>query len=56
METKPWYKSKTVWLNAAGLALELVNFATPLFASGAISTVLGVANIVLRFFTTQGVH
>ena len=48
METKPWYKSKTVWINvllligavATGLQGELV-------ASGTL-TLSAVANIVLR--------
>lgn len=47
---KAWYKSKTFWLNVAtfgvAAALEQPNPET-------LAQVLAVANLVLRFFTTQ---
>lgn len=57
---KPWYKSKTIMLNlvatiAAGIVAalpQLQGLMTPQNFAIA-STVLGVANIGLRFITTQ---
>ena len=62
LQTKKWYKSKTVWLNVA----TAVAGATPLIANftGLVSpftyalllTVVGIANIALRFLTVEGVE
>ena len=50
MTSKPGYKSRTFWLNLAAVvvasALEEPNPST-------MAQVLGVANIVLRFFTSE---
>jgi ABC-type phosphate transport system auxiliary subunit len=47
---KAWYKSKTFWLNLATLgvasALEQPNPET-------MAQLLALANLILRFFTTQ---
>ena len=49
---KAWWKSKTFWLNLATIgvssALEEQNPAT-------VAQVLGVVNLILRFFTSQAV-
>lgn len=58
---KPWYKSKTVWLNVA----TVVAGGGPLVANftGLVSpvtyaillTFIGLANVALRFITTKGI-
>ena len=61
MDKKPWYTSKTIWLNVAVAALAAVEAAT-----GAMQPVLGdngvyaiiagglpVANMILRAMTSQ---
>ena len=48
MTGKPWWKSKTFWLNIATLGVaSAVEQPNP----AALGQVLAVANIVLRFFT-----
>jgi hypothetical protein len=50
MTGKPWWKSKTFWLNIATLGVaSAVEQPNP----EALGQVLAVANIVLRFFTHQ---
>lgn len=59
MEPKPWYLSRTVWLNAASavfyVAEIVVNVSQtmpiPPGLSGAVGVLVNVANIVLRFKT-----
>jgi hypothetical protein len=49
---KAWWKSKTFWLNLATLGVaSAVEQPNP----AALGQVLAVANIVLRFFTSQGI-
>ena len=50
---KRWWKSKTFWLNLAtlGVASALEEPNPEALAQG-----LAVANIILRFFTSQGVN
>ena len=59
---KPWYKSRTLWVNAAVAALaafELVSGLLQPFLSvnvfTAVAVGLPVINAVLRVITTQGV-
>lgn len=61
--TKPWYQSKTLWLNflAAVLVALETNFHLLQSSIGdhayvAISSVLAGANVVLRMVTTEGIH
>ena len=50
MTGKPWWKSKTFWLNIATLGVaSAVDQPNP----ETLGQVLAVANIVLRFFTHQ---
>ncbi len=61
-QKKKWYQSKTVWLNVA----TAVAGATPLIANftGLVSpftyamllTAVGIANIAVRFLTTEGIE
>lgn len=59
---KPWYKSKTIWLNAAAAALVVVetNFhllqgsVPPVIYVAAVGT-LAFANVLLRAVTTTGI-
>lgn len=46
-EAKPFWKSKTVWMNIAAVIAD----AATLFASGGTITAISVANIVLRAIT-----
>ncbi len=54
MQSKPWYQSKTLWLNALALG---VHVATSYLGVTSIPdvnpTVLAVANLVLRLVTKQ---
>lgn len=60
--TKKWYQSRTVWLNiatvvAGGMPL-VANFSglvNPLFYAGLL-TVVGAANVALRFLTDKGIE
>ena len=50
--TKPFWKSRTVWLNVAATALTIfMEYDNP----AVIAQALALANIVLRFFTSTGV-
>jgi len=65
MDTKPWYKSKTMWFNiatvvAAGTAFVSSNPAAflpflPEQSAPVILAVVGVINVMLRAVTTTGV-
>jgi len=49
-------KSKTVWFNTIAAAVEIANFVSPFIPPqyhAAVAAGVGVANIVLRKFTTQ---
>ena len=58
---KPWYKSKTIWLNLAVAGLAAVEAATgalhPVLGDNgiyiAVAGVLPVANMILRSMTSQ---
>ena len=55
--TKPFWKSKTVWVGAATVAASIVLY----FAEGAekgtmLATIAGIAAIVLRLVTNKGVR
>ena len=61
MTPKPWYTSKTIWLNLAVAGLAAIEAATgalhPVLGNNgvyvAIAGVLPVANMLLRAMTTQ---
>tara|TARA_R100000808_G_C2151857_1_gene161042 strand:+ start:4342 stop:4521 length:180 start_codon:yes stop_codon:yes gene_type:complete len=57
METKSWYRSKTLWANGLVLIASLVAGAS----GGAVEVspedtagILAVVNMILRLITTQG--
>lgn len=58
---KPWYRSKTVWVNLAFAALAIVEVnlrvLQPALGNwyGVAVIALPLANLFLRFVTTQGV-
>lgn len=55
METKPWYLSKTIWVNAlalAGSVLIAVGFDPGRWAEISV-TVLAVVNLALRLYTGE---
>lgn len=64
MDAKPWYLSRTVWLNAASavfFAAEAVvqvagTLPIPPGLAGAAAVVVNVANIILRFKTVVPVQ
>jgi hypothetical protein len=50
--TKPFWKSRTVWLNVAAAVLATASdWENPV----QVAQALALANIVIRFFTTQPV-
>ena len=49
---KPFWKSRTVWMNVAAAVLARVSeWNNP----GQVAQALALANVVIRFFTTQPV-
>lgn len=59
---KPWYASRTVWLNAAAAALVALEASTGLLQPyvgdhfyAALAVALPVLNAMLRVITTQGI-
>lgn len=56
---KPWYKSRTLWLNALTLVAVIIVSVTAwpeLQQYGAqMATALAVVNMLLRFMTTQAI-
>lgn len=49
METKKWYLSKTLWINAIALITALLADI-----DAELSTmIIGILNIILRFFTNK---
>lgn len=57
---KPWYTSKTLWVNVLTLAVLILGTlaARPELAEYAptMATLLAVVNVVLRFVTTKGLR
>jgi len=54
--SKPWYTSRTIWLNIVGFVILALNYLVgdPRYEVFAGEALL-VANAVLRFITTEGV-
>ena len=53
--SKPWWQSKTVWLNIIAAIVSIgsaLNTVVPQSWLPVIGLVVGIANIVLRFFTS----
>lgn len=61
MEKKPWYKSKTIWLNVLTIvagAGSVVQIWTPFLGpigTGVALSIVGTANILLRSVTSNGI-
>lgn len=59
VEHKPWYKSKTIWVNAAvGVAMAvdyMLPGIAPLLPPEVYSGILAGVNIILRVFTEKGI-
>ena len=65
METKPWYRSRTIWVNLAIALAPLVAYAVanPTFAQAHLtpahfltySFVIGAVNVGLRAITASGI-
>lgn len=53
--TKPWWKSRTIWLNVVATLLEVTQLVsgTTWVPPGTIAIVTNLLNIVLRKLTTQ---
>ena len=49
MQTKKWYRSKTMWVNIAAVVVDVASG----FATGGALTVLSVINMVLRMITKE---
>jgi CheY-specific phosphatase CheX len=50
---KPWYKSKTIWVNVLAIVAGLAAWAQGEIATGATLTVGGAINAVLRIVTKE---
>ena len=60
METKPFWASKTMWVNALAVLASVlgamnVDALTPEVQAQVVGVVMGIVNIVLRFVTKSGV-
>ena len=58
MKEKPWYQSKTIWLNIVSfavlaLALPQVAALVPAQATASIAAVVAVLNLILRLWYTD---
>jgi len=52
--SKPWYKSKTVWLGILIIASGIAEYITGLPAGASAATIIaGCLGIVIRFMTDQ---
>ena len=53
LESKPWYVSKTIWLNIISALIELgqVFLDLNILPSGTILLIINVLNIILRVIT-----
>lgn len=57
MEKKPWYASKTLWMNTlavAAAAFDPAGILGHVLAPDEVATGLGIANILLRLVTNKG--
>lgn len=50
-ETKKWYQSKTMWLNAFAVIVGVCTALVGQLQAGEVITLLGVVNIILRYIT-----
>lgn len=55
MTTKPWYLSKTIWLNILVLAISILSFIQANPGVGALLLAIGVLGIIARFLTTTSI-
>lgn len=59
MESKPWYMSKTLWVNALMLILSIVQsdmvLSLNIVSPEVIAVIITAVNFILRFLTTQPV-
>jgi hypothetical protein len=54
---KSWYKSKTVWFNVAALLSVAISRSIALVIQPYVEAfIIGVMNIILRFFTRQAIE
>ena len=53
MNTKKWYDSKTLWVNALIVVGGVLTAVAGQLAAGETITALGLLNIVLRLLTNQ---
>ncbi len=62
METKPWYESKTVWLNALAILVAVGYYlldqpgVVPAQYLVYATAIIGALNLVLRMLTTQPIE
>lgn len=56
MDKKPWYKSKTLWLNILAGVATAIQTQTGLVADPELQgALLVIANLILRAFTNTGI-
>lgn len=51
IESKQWWKSKTIWINVLAILGVLVTGLEGLLSSGQAITLVAVLNLILRAFT-----
>lgn len=65
MEAKPWYQSRTIWINAAVVVLGLVMYVLNGVQTGevaldldadTVAMLMGIIGIVLRSLTNRAVR
>lgn len=54
---KKWYTSKTIWFNVITVALGIMQVVSDTYPipTEALSMIIGVGNVVLRFLTTNSI-
>jgi hypothetical protein len=53
---KPWYLSKTLWINFGAVALGVAGILLGQVEAGVTITIAGVANAVLRIISREGIE
>lgn len=54
-ESKPWWQSKTLWVNIVMVAAVFFPPIKELLTEEVIVTIMGVVNSILRFFTKKAI-
>jgi hypothetical protein len=55
MTNKPWYQSRTIWINLLTAALELSGALSGIAPPGVLQLTTNALNVIVRFLTNQSI-